>query len=498
MEFDEAVLRVEEQLEKPGSFNLKELETILPIIASYPDGYSGKAWEYGAKLMEVTRQIGGDGLTIFNKIGWKMLQQALTAGIIHKKVIQILSVTQYDFLPSGIDLSSILSDPRIKIAIEAGLKIEKHPFIVPSDLGTLPQDGQGIFAELLKAVHNLSADDELRLQWSASVLRFCAPTTPAYFVAAQVLIETLLKDGRIFAAYYAFRALCESREGLWDSNIANEIAQAFIDRHLSGNSEIDVMIDFCIDVKEQSQLYELTQLKLLTGILGAHFWLSHKVERCEEIAWELPGLFQQNYPNLSSMLAKHIADGDLPDIPPQYASELRDLDTQFQNLLNASRKELRERRYRGVPLAIKIQHDNIKNIFMPIFESINKRIHPKKIMKKIETIDPAELVQAHERQKQDKFPIQGNLLQNMINDNHDIKKSLEAACQTLIAIENIRNERAAIYSDKFELYQEFDLLIVNLSGTFLQDFEKLLPDFWKRLNDGLKVWKNEDGYYAER
>lgn len=106
MEFDEAVLRVEEQLEKPGSFNLKELETILPIIASYPDGYSGKAWEYGAKLMEVTRQNGGDGLTIFNKIGWKMLQQALTAGIIHKKVIQILSVTQYDFLPSGIDLET--------------------------------------------------------------------------------------------------------------------------------------------------------------------------------------------------------------------------------------------------------------------------------------------------------------------------------------------------------------------------------------------------------
>jgi hypothetical protein len=498
MEFDEAVLRVEEQLEKSGGFNLKELEITLPVIASYPDGFSGKAWEYGAKLMELTRQSGGDGLTVFNKIGWKMLQQALTAGIIHKKVIQILSVTQYNFVPSGINLSSVLSDPRIKTAIEAGLKIEKHPFVIPSDLGTLPPDGQGIFAELLKVVHNLSIDDELRLQWSASVLRFCAPTTPAYFVAAQVLVETLLKDERIFSAYYSFRALCESHEDLWDSDIAIEIAKAFISKHLYDISEIDVMTDFCIDVKEQSQLHEMAQLRLLTGVLGTHFWLSQKVERCEEIAWEFPGLFQLNYPTLSSTLAKYIADGDLPDMPPQYVDAMSNLETQFQDFLNAAQKELRERAYRGVPLAIKIYHDNIKNIFTPIFESIKKRIHPEKIMKKIDAIDPVELVQANERQRQDKFPIQGNLLQNMINDNFDIKKSMEAACQTLITIQGIQNKRAAIYNDQFDMYKEFDLLALDMNETFMQAFEKLLPDFWKRLNDGLKVWKNEDRYYAER
>ena len=194
MDFDDALLLIEEQIESPERFNLDILANAFPVVAAHPDGYSGKVWEHGTKVLQLAQQRGIKPEAAFDKIGWETFKSALFSGISQKNIIQVLSFAQYNFIHPTNDVKTMLNDARIRVGIEDGLKIQKDPFIRPSDFGVLTSGGQDAFAALLTVIDDLDIDNELRLQWSASAVRFCLPNTHSYVVASEVLIKTLIKD----------------------------------------------------------------------------------------------------------------------------------------------------------------------------------------------------------------------------------------------------------------------------------------------------------------
>jgi hypothetical protein len=498
MEFDDALLLIEEQIESPERFNLDTLAKAFPVVAAQPDGYSGKVWEYSAKVLQLAQQRGISPGEAFDKIGWDTLRSALFSGLSQKNIVQALSFAQHNLIYPARDVRTILKDSRIKSAIENGITAQKRPFIRPSDFGVLNSSGQDAFAELLAVIDDLEVDDELKLQWSASALRFCLPNSRCYLVASEVLLGTLIRDQRYYSAYYLFRALSEDCDNLWSSETSLKLIKVLIQDHINKNRGLEILIDLCLDVDIQRRWKTNRTLRLLIGILSIHLLSEYGFADVETVAWEFPLMIQTDYPHLSSTLAIYITNRDLPELPPQYADQLDELEAELCNLISETEHELRERTYRGVQLAVRIHRDNLKDFFFPVLEKIKHRQSANRILDQIKKIDPEGVISENAHQRKGSFHVEGKLLQQMIKDNRDMKKSLESAAQVLKQIQEIQHERSLVTVEQFEFYQEFELFCEELSEAGQWAFEELIPELWKRMNKGLSVYKYEGGHYGTR
>jgi len=95
MEYDDAVLSIEMQLEIQNKLNLDELAEPFYVVASTPDGYSGKIWEYG-KVDGFSAKEGGSRTEAFERIGWNTFYSAIYSSIVQKKIVQALSYAKYN------------------------------------------------------------------------------------------------------------------------------------------------------------------------------------------------------------------------------------------------------------------------------------------------------------------------------------------------------------------------------------------------------------------
>ena len=499
MEYDDAVLLIEEQLEGPAKFNLEELSEAFPVVASHPDGYSGKVWEYGEKILNLLQNNGDANAEVFEKIGWKTYQSAIYSSISQKKFLKALSFAEHAFIPLEKDIKAILNDDRVSKVIKEAIQTKKRAFIVPAELGVLDTKGQDAFAEILSILDKSQVDDELRLQWAASALRVLPATSRTYLVASEVLINTLLMGQRYFSAYYLFRALSETRDDLWNSKVSLELIKGFIRHHIDNNDlGLEILIGFCSDSDIYNKIKENNSLRLLLGILSIHLWSTHQIPDVEAMAWEFPTTIQQNYPNLSNVLSKFINNTELPNLPPEFSNEISILNEALAKAINQAQNELRDRTYRGVPLARKIHNENIQNIFLPILENIKQYKKAERILVQIENLDPELLITENEHQKKDNHPIEGKLLQQMIKDYRNIKETLRMAAQSLLNLQTLHLKKQSVSSNQFELYTEFEIFSDELSETGRWALEQLIPSLWEALRSGLAIYKREEAFYGTR
>ncbi len=499
MDYDDAVLLIEEQIENPERINLSELANAFPIVASRSEGYCGKVWDYGVKVLELVHQKGESKGEAFDKIGWKTYQSAISTSISKKEFIQCLSFAKYNFFYPERDFKSILNDDRIRVFVKDGIKAHKHSFINPSDLGILTQGEQDAFAGFLSIFDSLQVDDELTLQWSASALRFFLPTNQSYIIAAEALLKVLIRNQRIYSAYYIFRALSENHDGIWNSGISLELFKALIQNHINDNNHgIDILIEICSDPSIQSKCKSNISLQLLIGILSIHLWVDHEIADVEAMAWAFPESIQSDYPNLSAALANFILSKDVPPLPPKFKKKLEKLEADFADLISHAHTEIRDRHYRGVPLAIKVHQDNLKQYFRPILAEIENRKKAEKILEKINRLEPRLLIEENTHQKGDAHPIEGKLFSQMANDYRDILAALRKTTQKMLEIQAIHYEKSAVSEEQFNLYKEFELFSDNLSEVGRLVIQNLIPDLWKSLTEGLYIYKDEEGNYGTR
>lgn len=454
--------------------------------AAVPEGYSGLAWQGGAKLLKEALSRGHDPTHFFSTFGWDALATGIRAGLENNQVLSALSYASLSFLPPA-ESSSVFDHPQISRAVRTGLGKMPHPFIKPAELNAADEAVQAQFGELLKRLSSFGADNELLLQWSASALRVLLTQSHLYQTAAISLLETLCLEGRIAAAYYAFRAMAEQHDDLWDHPVALRVLQSLIDQYWQ-DSEVgeEVLAQLCVDDDVVRRLDQRFDLLVLIGVLAINRVQCRAHDRrTETTAWRLVNEVFGTSALVASALSDYLTDGSLPPVPVCKIDQIEDLEREFRQAVALVEKDLGPRKYKT--LAMRIYQSNIQEVFSPILDRIRSGHCSSELVKQIREIDPEELVTGSEWLDTTPHRIGTKVLRKMTSDNRRTLETLESAAHKGIELDRAKAEFNSQPTDEFEFFQEFEMIVRELGTAAQWALKTLLPDFWTRFQEGLSV-----------
>jgi hypothetical protein len=484
-----ALLTVESELLGEAEFDIGDLSRFGEVVATAaatPGGYSDLAWKGGARLLDVARRHGQDPGHLFDVFGWRALANGIQTALQDKRLLEGLSYASVPFMPPK-GSPYIFDHPQVVEAIRTGLATLSQPFIKPSDLGAADAAVQTQFGELLSRLSSFPVDNELILQWSASALRVLPTESRSHKVAAIKLLETLCSEGRIAVAYYAFRALAEQHEDLWEYPVALIILQTFVDRSRQDEAVGgEVLAQLCVDDDVLRRCNEQFDLLVLVGSLAINLIRRYGDERTEATAWHFVNEMYGSSALVAYALGNYLTEGSLPPLPISRTDRLETLEQEFKEVVALAENELRLRRY-ALPLAAKIYQSNVREVFTPFLDGIRSGHCSSTLVKRIQESDPEELVTESELQKSATYPIDGKMLRKMVGDSSRILQALGSAALKRIELDKARAEWAAQPDDELELFQEFSLLLEELDEAARWALETLLPDLWTRLEEGVTI-----------
>jgi len=483
-----ALLTVESELLGEAEFDIGDLRRFGEVVAAAaatPGGYSGLAWKGGATLLDVARRHGQDPGHLFDVFGWRALANGIQTALQDKQLLAGLSYASVPFMPPK-ESPPIFDHPQVEEAIRTGLAATSQPFIRPSDLGAADAAVQAQFGELLDRLPNFPVDNELILQWSASALRVLPAESRTRQIAAIKLMETLCKEGRVVAAYYAFRALAEQHEDLGRHPIALTILQSLIDRYWQDTEAGgEVLTQLCVDDDVLRRSDEQFDILILIGALAISRVRYYEDKQTEATAWRFVNEIFGNSALVAHALGEYLTDGSLPPLPACKTDQLKVLEQDFNQAVANVEKELRPRKYK--PLANRIYQSNIQEVFTPFLDAIRSGHCSTELIERIKNIDPEEVVTNSEWLQSSPDRIGSKVLRKMTADNLRTLQALELAARKCIELDAARAEWAAQPDDELEFFQEFSLLLEELGETAKWALETLLPDLWTRLQEGVTI-----------
>ena len=463
---------------------------VVVAAAAVPEGYSGLAWRGGTRLMNEALGCDYNLAHFFSTFGWDALANGIRAGLENKQVLSALSYASVSFLPPA-ESSSVFDHPQVARAVRSGLDRMPHPFVKPAELSAADDAVQAQFGELLKRLTDFAADGELILQWSASALRVLPVRSKLYQTAAISLLDTFCLEGRIAAAYYAFRAMAEQRDDLWDHPVALRVLQALIDRYWQdlGNGG-EVLAQLCMDDDVVRRLDERFDLLVLIGTLAIN-----RVQCCahdsrtETTAWRLVNEVFGISALVASAPRDYLTDGSLPPVPICRIDQIETLEEELRQAVALVEKDLGPRKYKT--LAMRIYQSNIRDVFSPILDQIRSGQCSLELVKQIREIDPEELVTGSEWLDTAPDRIGTKVLRKMTSDNRRTLETLESAAHKRIELDQAKTEFNSQTNDDFALFQEFEMIVKELGTAAQWALKTLLPDLWTRFQEGLSVTGRE-------
>jgi hypothetical protein len=499
MDADYALLELEEKTSSDlllNAGNRHELIQLLSTAASIPEGYFELIWRYGKKILDALTEPEINYYETFIKYGLIPLSEGLRASLVDKRILDSLSCIDQNYIPSTVPFTMVLKNTIIRESIDKALSVQPLPFINPSELGKVSETIQKAFVDLLCLLHEINASTELQLQWSASAIRIL-PQNNSYILASNIFLKALLLDARVNTAYFAFRALAEKNEGLWSGDTSITVLSQYIKENYVGQRENkQALLQLVLDEEVQRHIKNNLDLQILVGSLGIYLKYDCAFNQADAAVWGYILDLQPSYPSLSHAIFDYASTGQLPALPIKRTSLLRNLEQDFNISIEHAANEIHPRTYRGIPLAVSIYNLNVKKHFQPILAKIkkNKGSDPKKILNYLEELDPVALIVNNELQANDRYPIQGNLLQQMIRDNQKIIDCLQNAIQLSALLNSQRNKMEQAAEDETAIYIEFQLLVEQISPVGKWAFQTLLTPLWEILIEGLQIITDEAVY----
>lgn len=470
--------------------DLRRFGDAVATAATMAKGYSGLSWLGGARLIQIGQQLGYNSVAMFDSFGWVALANGIRSGLQDKRLLEALSYATVSFLPPQWG-NSIFLHPMISEAIHAGFAATPRPFIKPSDLGAASPFLQAQFGEFLEHLQNFSTDNELHLQWAAAALRVLPTHSNYHRIAGIKLLQALYSSGRLVAAYYAFRALAEEHDDLWQHPTATTILRHFISQYwMDETLANETIVHICIDDEILLRSTEHLDLLILIGSLAINLMRRDGYEIVEATAWH----FVNELFEISAMVARvfenYLTLGSLPPLPVADSHILTTLEQEFIEQIIRVENELRPRST-FKPLALKIYQSNIKDVFIPLFEEIQQKDCSVELITRIREIDPEEIITESEWLQSSPFSIGTRVLRKMATDNTRILQVLESAALKRIELENARTKWANYSTHEFDLFREFDALSETFGVTGKWALETLLPDLWKTFQLGVAIMERE-------
>jgi hypothetical protein len=494
MEPDYAVLVLESELLGSTSIEqrrLPQFEEAVIAAAATQQGYSGLAWNGGAKLLELGRAFGYDVDGYFATFGWHALSNGIRAALQDKQLLSALSYVTVPFVPLP-RIPNVFDQPQVVEALRAGFAVTPRPFIEPAKLGASAPAIRDQFGELLRRLPALSVDSELVLQWSASALQVLPVESGCHQLAAISLLQTLCRERRVAAAYYAFRALAEQHESLWEHPVALEAVRSLIERSWPADGfGALVLTQLCTDEDVLRRCDQQLDLLVVLGALAVNLCRGHTDHPAETTAWHFVNAMLNNSPQVAHALQEYVVSGVLPTLPHSIGAGLRALTQELEQAVAAVQYEMRPRAYAQLALASKIYQTNIQTVLAPFLAEIQAEHYSASLLTRIQKVDPAALISDCEWQRKAPYPIQGKMLRKMVADNHRILQALETAARKRMGLEAATKEWSEQRSEEFELFLEFGALWDDLGSTARWALETLIPDWAERLRAGARIAAKE-------
>lgn len=409
----------------PSREQIETLGTDLVLAAKERLGYSGLVWQAGVYLLILASEhpeLGVDGF--YQKYGHDAVANALLATFENGDFPLGLGFVVHDFLPSD-GLRGLTNVEAIRQALGA-LRAEHFKASV-DNFRSASSELRRASALFLNHAEGLGIPPSSRLQMASALLLATPPDAQERELVTRVFLDNLVSDNRDVNLFYCWRAAAEEFPELWyEPGYLSSLPKVIRQCEKLGDKGPSTLAQILSDQQVLSVVTNDFGLLALLGLAGWWLYVRCKLGQGLDIAWQLIFALTDTFPALSEALKSYLQMGQSGAMSPE---EIERLQLEFQQAMQALRQESRLRSYRGVPLALQLQRYNLVNVFEPLYEALEgSSAIPTEIADKVRSMDERELIDENPLQKTDRFPIEGDLRMQMINDH---QKILDALCRAL-------------------------------------------------------------------
>ena len=351
-----------------------------------------------------------------------------------------------------------------------------------SDLASLSNQAQKQFGDSLSFVSSLPGYSEVKLHWSACALRVFSISNPIYKVAATVLAQELKKKNRAIA-YYAFRAIAQQCNDLWQEDIVINLHRGFIEYCLDNDESGKLALSKLMSDEELLRIcLQRFDLMTLLGVLSIYLIRSENTKGADTFAWRFINELFNSYSSLAQPMSDYLTTGDLPVTSQKQTNSMKSIKDEFQKAVQLAENELHPRSYAQLPLARKIYQHNINQLFNPILQRIKSGNYSPELMKQLQEMNAEALIQECHHQKDTTHPVVGKLLRKLEADHNKIISLLTDTLKKRVALDQ-KSSQTVTATNKTKIYDDVTNIVDASNREFEWAMKKLLPALWSVLNN---------------
>jgi len=417
--------KIEDKAFVPSGEEIGLLGANLVLTAKEQIGYVGLVWQVGVYLLILVSEQPEIGVDSFYQMyGYNTVANALVATLQNGDFPLGLGFIVHDFLPND-GLRGLAANRVVRRAL-AGLGAEHFKIPVENFRSASPELRRAS-ALFLNHAEGFGIPAPSRLQMASALLLATPAGAQERELVTRVFLDNLVGDNRDINLFYCWFAAAEAFPELWyEPDYLNSLIRAIQRCKELGDKGQIALAHILSDRQVLSVATNDFDLLVLLGLAGWWLYTRCRLGQGLDIAWQSIFALANTFPVLSDALRDYLQIGQAGVMSPE---EVESLQSDFQEAIRTLRQESRLRSYRGVSLALQMQRYNLVNVFEPLYEALEgSSVISEEVASRIRSLDALELIDGNPLQKADRYPIEGDLRMQMINDH---QKILDALCRAV-------------------------------------------------------------------
>lgn len=435
-------------------------------------------WQACVKINSLVPTHSNNVTDFYESFGYMIVAAALEKYLLKHQLLNALKFVKFKFLPKQ-GIEAVWRHPKVlKVLEEYSLPHLPKSLFLTSTPDLTYEDVYALGA-LAKVGNELNWDPTVQLALAATLLIATEPALEEYKIGVSTLVLTLNRTGRYGSAFIVWQSLRKAHPDAVPEDQMIILFQGLFSRfwQVPNPKRLETIGEICEELAWASLDTDMHKLYLLVG--AANYLVLARTSNLETSSstWQFLSEIRANYPFLTRWI-EHQLESKRGIVKPQFVlpeQKEQQLRVALQELAN----QLRERNLRGVPLALRIDRDNLERTFNPLANTVRSQDPlPTDILTTIESIDPEAIIAQHpfQREARRNDRIHHPLLGNMIRYNQERLDQLRLVAELRLQLDELRLSMRE-YTDEFEAAQEESHKILEQipeGKVILQEFYKII------------------------
>jgi hypothetical protein len=387
----------------------------------------------------------------YETYGYSIVAAAYETHLPHRRLVELLGFVRNGFLPEA-GAQTVWRRPEVSQVVHeygvnhiaASLAEVSLDALAPEDLHTL-----AALAEVGEQ------DPTVQLSLSAALLTFAEPSSWEYSVGANALIRALNRTARYGSAFFAWQALNQHRAGMLSEDIALSLFQGLFDRlwDISDRERLRLLDEVCDKLAWHAKGVGIDNLYLTVGAASCLACIHLPDSICTNHAWQFISEIRESYPFLANWMTHQLGGEAIATMA--HPGLVEDKERQLKSALQDLEHELREHGLRGVPLAKRLDRDNLTAVFIPLANEVRGHKIPSDILARIDALDPEAMITQHplQREASKRDRVHHPLLGDIIRYNQSRIDCLRRVAELRLQLAEL-SDSVSEYEDEFEAAQK--------------------------------------------